>query len=119
MSGSLFAGTLESPGEIIEKNEKKYKLYRGSASFDASLKKAKIQGEKDKKVISVEGEKSLIPYKGPIKPIIEKFLGGLASGMTYMGAKEMKNLIGKADFIEITTSGQYESKANGVKEKKD
>ena len=66
-----------------------------------------------KKIISVEGEKTFIPYKGPIFPIIERYLGSLASGMTYIGAKNMNSLIGKADFIEITNSGIEESKANG------
>lgn len=114
MLGYLLSGTEEAPGEIIEKNLKKFKLYRGSASFDASLKKAKIQGEENKKIISVEGEETLIPYKGSITPIIEKYLGGLASGMTYMGANEMNKLIGKADFIEISSAGFEESIANGI-----
>ncbi|MBL7059294.1 guanosine monophosphate reductase [Candidatus Pacearchaeota archaeon] len=114
MSGFLFSGTEESPGEIIEKENKKYKLYRGSASFEASVKKAQLHGENDKKIISVEGEKTLIPYKGPIKPIIDSFLGGLASGMTYMGADKMIKLIGKADFVEISDAGFEESRANGV-----
>lgn len=114
MSGSIFAGTLESPGELIEKNNKQYKLYRGSASFDASVKKAELQGEKDKKVLSVEGEQTLIPYKGPIKPILEKYIGGLRSGMTYLGASEMKKIIGKADFTEISLAGFQESIANGI-----
>jgi IMP dehydrogenase len=114
MSGYLFAGTQETPGEIIEKNEKKFKLYRGSASYDVSIKKARLDGDKDKEVISIEGEKTIILYKGPIEPIIKKFLGGLASGMTYIGAKEMKNIIGKADFKRITNEGIKESRANGV-----
>ena len=114
MSGFLFAGTEESPGEIIEKNGEKFKLYRGSASYDVSIKKAEIHGEKEKKIISVEGEQTFLPYKGSIKPIIDKYLGGLASGMTYVGAKEMKNIIGKADFIELSDAGLQESIANGV-----
>jgi len=114
MCGYIFAGTAETPGEIIEKDRKKFKLYRGSASYDVALKKAEIDGEKDKKIINVEGEKTLIPYKGSIVPIIEEYLGALASGMTYLGAREMKNLIGKADFIEITNQGIKESGAHGI-----
>jgi IMP dehydrogenase len=113
MSGYIFAGTDETPGEIIEKNKQKFKVYRGSASYDVSIKKAEIDGEKDRKIISIEGEKTLIPYIGPIAPIIELYLGSLASGMTYIGAKDMKGLIGKADFIEITNSGIEESRAHG------
>jgi len=114
MSGFIFAGTQETPGEIVEQQGKKFKLYRGSASYDVALKKAELDGEKDKKIINVEGEKTLIPYKGPIAPIIEEYLGALASGMTYFGAKEMKNIIGKADFIEMTNSGMRESEAHGI-----
>jgi len=114
MSGYIFAGTDETPGEIIEENNKKFKIYRGSASYDVAVKKAELDGDLNKKIISIEGEKTLIPYKGSIFPIIEKYLGSLASGMTYIGAKDMKSLIGKADFIEITNSGIEESKANGV-----
>jgi IMP dehydrogenase len=117
MSGFIFAGTKETPGEIVEEQGKKFKLYRGSASYDVALKNAELNGEKDKKIINVEGEQTLIPYKGSIQSIIEKYLGALASGMTYLGAKEMKNIIGKADFIEMTNSGMKESEAHGVSEK--
>ena len=117
MSGFIFSGTQETPGEIIEKDNKKFKLYRGSASYDVKIKKAELDGEEDRKIINIEGEKTLIPYKGSIAPIIEEYLGALASGMTYLGAREMKNIIGKADFIEITNSGIKESIANGVLEK--
>lgn len=114
MSGYIFAGTDETPGEIVEECGKKFKIYRGSASHDVAVKKAELDGESDKKIISVEGEKTLIKYKGSIFPIIEKYLGSLASGMTYIGAKDMNSIIGKADFIEITNSGIEESRANGV-----
>lgn len=114
MMGFLIAGTEESPGEIIEKQDKKYKLYRGSASYDVSIKKAELHGGDKNSVISVEGEQTLVPYKGPIKEIIHKSLGSLASGMTYIGAKEMKNLIGKADFIEISSIGQEKNGAHGM-----
>ena len=113
MCGFIFAGTDETPGKIIEKKGKKFKLYRGSASYKASLKKIELDKEKNKRIISVEGEETLAKYKGPIEPIIRKFLGGLASGMTYIGAKEIKNIVGKADFIEISHAGLEESKASG------
>lgn len=114
MMGFVFSGTDETPGEIIEKEGKKFKIYRGSASYDVSVKKKELDGDGDKEIISVEGENILVPYKGPIEPIIRNFLGSIASGMTYVGAREIKNLVGKADFIEITNMGLEESKANGV-----
>jgi len=115
MIGNIFAGTMETPGEIIEKNGKKYKLYRGMASYDATLKKLEIDGRKHDEVVSIEGEKTYVPFKGPIELIIKKFLGGLASGMTYVGAKNIEELKGKADFIEISQAGYQESIAHGVK----
>lgn len=116
MSGSIFAGTKESPGKIIKQKGKYFKLYRGMASYDATLKKKKLDGKTKNEIISIEGEKTLIPYKGPIEPIIKKYLGGLASAMTYIGAKEMDSFIGKVDFIEISAAGYKESTAHGVKE---
>ena len=113
MCGNIFAGADETPGEIIEENGKKFKIYRGSASYDVSLKKKELDGEKDKEVISIEGEKILVECKGPIEPIVRDFLGSLASGMTYVGAKKIKDLVGKADFIEISSAGFEESIAHG------
>jgi IMP dehydrogenase len=102
MSGYIFAGTKETPGKLIKKEGKYYKNYRGMASYDATLKKKKLDEKDNEEIISIEGEKTLIPYQGPIKPIIKKFLGGLSSGMTYVGAKNIENIIGKADFIQIS-----------------
>ena len=115
MSGSIFAGTKESPGKLIKQKGKYFKLYRGMASYDATLKKKKLDGKSEKEIISIEGEKTLLPYKGPIEPIVKKYLGGLVSGMTYIGAKEMDSFIGKVDFIEISAAGHKESIAHGVR----
>lgn len=115
MCGFIFAGTEETPGKIIEKNGRKFKQYIGSASYEVSMKNLELNNEKND-VISVEGEKIIVPFKGPIQPIVKKFLGSLASGMTYIGAKKMINIIGKADFIEMTSAGQEESRAHGIKE---
>jgi IMP dehydrogenase len=57
----------------------------------------------------------MVPAKGPVSKIITKLLGGLASGMTYMGAANIEAIRGKADFIEITSAGYGESVAHGVK----
>lgn len=118
MSGYLFAGTHETPGSIIMREGKEYKMYRGSASYDVTVKKAELDGNENpgSGVISVEGEKTFVPYRGKIEPVIKKYLGALASGMTYIGAKNMKSLVGKADFMEITNSGIEESKAAPAEE---
>ncbi|MEK6840378.1 MAG: IMP dehydrogenase [Nanoarchaeota archaeon] len=109
MCGFLLAGTDETPGRIIKRKGHRFKLYRGSASYDVSLKNKGAEED----IVSVEGTQTLIPYKGPITPIIKEILGGLASGMTYVGARDIENLVGKADFIEISSAGFEESKPHG------
>lgn len=112
MSGAIFAGTDETPGEIIIKDGKKYKEYRGMASFLATVKKLKLDGQKVDEEIHVEGEATLVENRGPIVKIINRYLGGLASGMTYVGAENIEALRGKADFIEISSAGYLESTAH-------
>lgn len=115
MLGFVLAGTTESPGKILKIKGKLMKEYRGMASYDATIKKLQLNGEK-KEVISVEGEATKIDYKGPVEPIIKKYIGGLASGMTYIGANSMNKLIGKADFISMTSAGRGESIAHGKRD---
>jgi len=112
MSGAIFAGTDETPGEIVEKDGQKFKEYRGMASFLATVKKLKLDGQKIDEEVHVEGEATLIPCRGPIAKIINRYLGGLASGMTYVGAETIEELKGKADFIEISSAGYAESVAH-------
>lgn len=115
MSGSMFSGTDEAPGEVIEKDGISYKAYRGMASYLATIKKLKLDGKKIEEDVHVEGEMTLVLAKGPVVNIVHKFLGGLASGMTYVGAANIESLRGKADFIEITSAGYGESVAHGLK----
>ncbi len=117
MSGSFFAGTDESPGEIIDINGEKFKEYRGMASYLATVKKMNLDGQKIEEVVHVEGEMTKIKYKGPVSKIIITLLGGLASGMTYVGAKNIESLKGKADFVKITPAGYNESIAHGLNPK--
>lgn len=114
MLGSMFSGTDETPGEIITKDGRQFKEYRGMASFSATVKKLKLDGKKIEEDIHVEGEATLVPYKGSVTRIINKLLGGLASGMTYIGATNIEQIKGKADFIEISSAGYGESVAHGL-----
>lgn len=116
MIGSLFAGTLETPGDVIEKDGEKFKEYRGMASYAATIKKMALDGQKVDEVVHIEGEMTLMPYIGGVEVVIKKLLGGLASGMTYVGAQNIEALKGKADFIEITAAGLKESVAHGLTE---
>jgi IMP dehydrogenase len=114
MLGSLFSGTDETPGKIIEKDGKKYKEYRGMASYLATVKKMELDGKKKEEVVHVEGEMTMVEYKGSVIPIVNKLIGGLASGMTYVGADNIEKIKGKVDFISITGAGIKESMAHGV-----
>ncbi len=114
MLGSLFSGTDETPGKIIEKDGKKYKEYRGMASYLATVKKMELDGKKKEEVVHVEGEMTMIEYKGSVIPIVNKLIGGLASGMTYVGADSIEKIKGKVDFISITGAGIKESMAHGL-----
>ncbi len=114
MLGSLFSGTDETPGGIIKKDGKKYKEYRGMASYLATVKKMELDGRKVEEVVHVEGEITKVKYKGSVIPIVNKLLGGLASGMTYAGADNIEKIKGKADFISITGAGIKESIAHGL-----
>lgn len=117
MSGSIFAGCDETPGEIQIINGVKCKDYRGMASYDATVKKLKIDGKEESEIISVEGEKTIVECKGSVENVVNKFIGGLASGMTYIGAKNIDEIKGRVDFIEISSAGMFESIAHGVKNK--
>lgn len=114
MIGSLFSGTAETPGKIIEKDGKKYKEYRGMASYLATVKKMELDGKKKEEVVHVEGEMTLVEYKGSVIPIVNKLIGGLASGMTYVGADCLERIKGKVDFISISGAGIKESIAHGL-----
>lgn len=115
MLGNIFSGTTETPGGIFHVNGKEFKEYRGMASYEATLKRMKLDGKSEKEIINVEGEKTMVSHKGSIESIIKKFLGGLASGMTYTGSAYIEELRGKANFIEISSAGLKESIAHGIK----
>jgi IMP dehydrogenase len=104
MIGSLFAGTDEAPGEVVDG----FKTYRGMASREAQM-------DWKGSVSVVEGEIQKIPYKGPVNQIIEELVDGLRSGMSYCGAEEIKEIREKAEMIYITQSGLKESYAHGLK----
>lgn len=118
MIGSLLAGTEEAPGEIIEKNGKKYKAYRGMGSLGAMQ-----QGSKDRygqeSVATVnklvpEGIEGQVPYKGLLEQVIGQLVGGLRSGMGYCGAKNIVQLQSKSRFVSITPAGLKESHVHDV-----
>ena len=122
MIGSLFAGTKETPGKLIKKNGQLYKNFRGMGSVGAMNKGSaeryfqKIQQDTSKYV--PEGVEGLVKYKGDLKNIIYRLIGGLKSSMGYLGSKKIINLRNKPKFLKITKAGFYESMVHNIDEVK-
>ncbi len=118
MIGSLFAGTEESPGETILYQGRSYKMYRGMGSLGAMKQGSKdryFQSETESEVKLVpEGIEGMVPYRGTLSFNIHQLLGGLRSGMGYVGAKDLQELRRKAKFVQITQAGYKESHVHDV-----
>ena len=116
MLGSLLAGTDEAPGQVVKIKGKKFKTYRGMGSVEAmKLGSATRYGqEKSAKRFVPEGVEGLVEYKGKLSDVVFQLIGGLRSGMAYLGAKNLKELQQKAKFIQITPAGWAESKPHSI-----
>ena len=115
MLGSLLAGTDESPGFPLIRNGKRFKVYRGMASYGARLgRDAKENNNNDVLDYTPEGVEALVPYKGNVTEVIRPLLGGLRSGMSYCGAISIKELREKAEFVRITHAGIKESHPHDI-----
>ena len=102
MLGSMLAGTDQSPGQVFDNGNKRYKVYRGMASSEAQVN---WRG----KTSTPEGISTTIPYKGDVNGILEDLKGGIQSGMSYSGARSIRELQTKARFVQQTVAGQAES----------
>lgn len=115
MLGSMFAGTLESPGVIMTKGDKKFKICRGSASFTVANDRKKIKQEKKKDSdIVPEGVESIVAFKGTVIDILNQMVGGLKSGMSYTDSHTISELQKNTDFVRITNAGRQESGPHDV-----
>ncbi|MBI3396930.1 guanosine monophosphate reductase [Candidatus Woesebacteria bacterium] len=116
VGGFIFAGSEETPGELIEIKEKLFKKYNGSASFAEKTKHTKlIKDEVNSNYVKqVEGVESFVAYKGPLKNVVEKLLAGIRSGLSYGGAKNIPDFWSKAKFVRITPGGLKESNVHDV-----
>ena len=119
MLGRMFAGTTETPGEVFIRNGLPVKQYRGMGSLAAMQESkaareryAQVESGKDKLV--PEGVEAVVPFKGDVEKIIFQILGGLRSGMGYVGAADINELKTKADFYYISAAGLSESHPHGV-----
>jgi IMP dehydrogenase len=120
MIGNLFAGTDESPGELVLYQGRSYKVYRGMGSLEAMKEKEGsrdryFQGdiENESKLVP-EGIEGRVPYRGSLSLAIQQLVGGLKAGMGYVGAKTISELRERAQFVRITSSGLRESHVHDV-----
>ena len=105
MLGSLLSGTDETPGDILNTHEGKFKSYRGMASKDAQI-------EWRGRTASLEGVATTVPCKGPVGDVLEDLTRGIRSGFSYSGCRTLSELQSKARLIRQTGSGQLESSAH-------
>ncbi len=114
MCGSLFAGTDEAPGEVVEVDGKRMKGYRGMGSEDAMLKGSADRYFQQGAVKLVpEGVVAMVPYKGPVADVVFQLVGGLRSGMGYCGAATL-DALHKARFVKITPAAVRENHPHDV-----
>lgn len=115
MVGSLFAGTEESPGETILYQGRTYKIYRGMGSIDAMKDGSSDRyfQAKSKKLVP-EGIVGRVPMRGGVMDSVYQLMGGLRSGMGYVGAPNIPSLYEKAEYCEISASGLRESHVHDV-----
>ena len=118
MIGSLFAGTDESPGELVLFQGRSYKVYRGMGSLEAMKKGSKdryFQGEVDVEAKLVpEGIEGRVPHRGPLSAAVFQLLGGLRAGMGYTGCRNLEELRTRARYVQITSAGLKESHVHDV-----
>ena len=118
MIGSLFAGTDESPGELVLFQGRSYKVYRGMGSLEAMKKGSKdryFQGEVEAEAKLVpEGIEGRVPHRGPLSAAVFQLLGGLRSGMGYTGCQDLEELRTKTRYVQITSAGLKESHVHDV-----
>ncbi len=119
MIGSMLGGTDESPGSLLTKNGKRFKVYRGMASLAASLgRKSKETGyislDDDLNDYVAEGVEAMVPHKGSITDILKQLTGGVRSGLSYCGANSIPQMQENAEFIKMSHAGIAESQPHDV-----
>ena len=119
MIGSMLGGTDESPGTVLTKNGKRFKVYRGMASLAASIgRKSKLTGsislDDDLNDYVAEGVEAMVPYKGTVTDILKQLTGGVRSGLSYCGAHTILQMQDNAEFITMSRAGFAESQPHDV-----
>ncbi|HLA78229.1 MAG TPA: IMP dehydrogenase [Vicinamibacteria bacterium] len=118
MIGSLFAGTDESPGELILRQGRSFKSYRGMGSLGAMKEGSRDryfqEFEANSQKLVPEGIEGMVPYKGPLSAMIQQLVGGLRSGMGYCGTTSIGDLQAGSRFVRISSAGLKESHVHDV-----
>jgi IMP dehydrogenase len=117
MIGSLFAGTDESPGEVVLFQGRSYKVYRGMGSLGAMAAGSRdryFQADVENDKLVPEGIEGRVPYRGSLSQSIHQLFGGLRSGMGYCGAANLAELRSGARFVRISSAGLHESHVHDV-----
>ncbi len=117
MIGSLFAGTDESPGELILRQGRSFKAYRGMGSIGAMKEGSRdryFQEDESPQKLVPEGIEGMVPYKGPLSAMIQQLVGGLRAGMGYCGTASIRDLQARARFVRISSAGLKESHVHDV-----
>jgi len=118
MLGGLFAGLEESPGETFLYKGRSFKAVRGMGSIGAMQEGSKARYRQseisDPDKLVPEGIEGRVPYKGPLSALIGQLVGGLRSGMGYVGSADIAELHEKARFVRLTSAGLKESHAHDV-----
>jgi IMP dehydrogenase len=118
MIGSMFAGTEETPGEVVLFQGRSYKAYRGMGSIAAMKKGSRdryFQAEvTDASKLVPEGIEGRVPYRGKLREVLTQMIGGLRSGMGYTGSRTIEELNTKSKFVKITPAGLKESHVHDV-----
>ncbi|WP_188261961.1 IMP dehydrogenase [Azospirillum tabaci] len=117
MLGSLFAGTDESPGEVILYQGRSYKSYRGMGSVGAMARGSAdryFQQEVSTMKLVPEGVEGRVPYKGPVSAVIHQLVGGLRAAMGYTGSQSIAEMQTKCEFVRITNAGLRESHVHDI-----
>jgi IMP dehydrogenase len=119
MIGNLLAGTRESPGVTVVRNGRRFKASRGMASAEAALERRRREkpgweGETDLTEVVPEGVEGLVPFKGDMADVLVQLVGGLRSGMSYLGARTLEQLRDNAQFVQVTAAGIGESQPHDI-----
>ena len=117
MIGNLFAGTEESPGEMVLYQGRSYKVYRGMGSLGAMERGGSdryFQEHKAESKLVPEGIEGRVPYKGRLSDVVYQLVGGLRAGMGYCGCQTIEELRKNARFMKLSYAGMRESHVHDV-----